>query len=451
MQCGEYVAPRDSACQLASINVHQFVKDGDLDVIAFRHCIKRAVRFLDNIVSINTYPDEKITEYASFSRDIGLGIMGLADAFAELGIAYGSDQSIVFTEKLSAILQSTAQEASEALGEEKGVAPAFDQGKVYKVTPRRNIGLLVIAPTGSLSIFADASPGIEPVFSLVELRTQGGIKYFHCPPSVRRTLSKETLKKLDAILESKESDEQKLKEATAFVELAVPDHIKTAHEISWKEKIDVVATLQKYVDRSISHTLNLPHNAKVEETREAVKYAWKSNLKGITVYRDGSIPMQPYIAASTKTIEKKKENFFEVPNKCTGDIHRIKVDMGNNEIEHIYVMVGLRPGTKKPFQVFVVSRVEDLDPKIKQIVTGLTRLTSTALRAGAPLAEVVKQLEKIEGAYIHSLPLKLANILSEYLEASAQLNGYSCPKCGASARKEDGCLKCSKCDYSRCG
>lgn len=448
--CGEQVLPPFGACNLASINIHPFVKNGDIDVAALRLCVKRVIRFLDDVVSVNTYPDEKITEYAFFSRDIGLGIMGLADALAELGIAYGSDQSIVFCEKLMANIQGAAQEASEALGEEKGIAPAFDQGKVYRIKQRRNVALLSIAPTGSLSIFADCQGGCEPVFALVELRRQGGIEYFHVPPPVRRFLSKETLKKLGTILSSAESDEQKLKEATAFVELETPNHIKTAHQVSWKEKIDVVATLQKYVDRSISHTLNLPHDTKVDDVREAVKYAHAQKLKGITVYRDGSIPFQPYTAASTKSKEEKTEDFFEVPDKCAGNIHRIKVDMGGSRIEHIYVMVGLIPGTGKPFQVFVVSRVEDLDPKIKQTVTGFTRLISTALRAGAPLAEVVKQLEKTEGQSINSIPAKLAKVLEEYLEPAAQMNGYKCRECGSPARKEDGCVKCSKCNWSGC-
>lgn len=451
--CGEQSLPHQGACQLASINLASFYKDGNFDTGRFRETIHTVVRFLDDSITVNHYPDPGIAEYAQFSRDIGLGVMGLSDLLANLKVTYGSSDCLALCEQISLCMVTAATEASEQLAQEKGPAPAFTQvAALTKVTPRRNIALCTVAPTGTLSIFCNCVGGIEPPLFKIELRKQGGIQYFSIPPPIKKALKPATLKKLDTLLAESLDDHTKLKSAEAFIDLELPDYIKTAYDIPWQQHLDVVAAFQKYIDRSISKTINFPTGTTWEEVHQSAIYAFKAGLKGWTVYRDGSIPSQPYTGSSTleKQRETEQTGLFEVPERCEGMIHRIKVDLGEQQVEYVYIMVGFVPGTKKPFQVFVTSRLEDLNPIVKQMITLTTRLVSTALRARAPLAEVIKQLEKVEGQYMYSIPLSIAKVLHNYLDAAAKTNGITCPVCKAKAYRAEGCEHCTSCGWTKC-
>lgn len=448
--CGEQSLPSTGSCTLASINIARFFKGSTFDKVGFGLCVKTVIRFLDDVLTINTYPDEKIAEYALFSRDIGLGIMGLTDVFTEAGVEYGSPESLALCDTVMTEMARAAREASEDLAQERGPAPAME--RIRKIAPRRNTSLLVVAPTGSLSIFADCVGGVEPLFAPVELRKQGGIEYFNIPRVVRQFLKPGDLDKLDKILSSDKITKEKMTLAEELIRPKLPKFLKTAHEIHWRNKLDVIATIQKYVDRGISHTLNLPHDAKLEDVRESAIYAWEQGLKGWTCYRDGSIPQQPYTALSTLQQQQKTEvqGLFPVPDVVPGEVHKVKVDIDGKEPEHVYITVGFIPGTKKPFEVFVSGRVQNLSPIAMQQITLTTRLVSTCLRARAPLAEVIKQLERTEGQWMYSIPLSIAKVLSQYLLAAGAINGARCPDCGEPTLHGEGCEKCTICGWSRC-
>lgn len=268
--CGEIPLLPFESCNLGSINLSEHVSGGKIDWPALKNSVRWGIRFLDNMVEVNNYPLEEIRRMVKDgNRRIGLGVMGLAHLFFKLGIAYNTQEAVDLSVKLAKFIRAEADKATQELGKFRGnfgnydVSIYVDSGK-----PRRNCATTMIAPTGTISLFADCSSGIEPVFAL---RTSRRTFY----EDDRSNHSTKEMTIFDPVYEQyKNKYDNKV-----FV---------TAHEICWQWHVKMQAAWQKYFDNSVSKTINLPHSATIEDVGKAYLLAWQLGCKGTTVYRDGS-------------------------------------------------------------------------------------------------------------------------------------------------------------------
>ena len=268
--CGELPLLPYESCNLGSINLSLHLQNGKIDWEDLKKTVKVGVRFLDNMIEVNNYPLEQIKKMVQDgNRRIGLGVMGFAHLLYKLGIAYNSEAGVKLAGKLAQFIRLEADKESEKLGRERGNFGNYDVSVFAKSgKARRNCATTMIAPTGTISMLADCSSGIEPVFSLSTTRKT----FFE--DSRKNNATKEVVNNDPVYQEYKNKYDQKV-----FV---------TAHEVGWRWHVKIQAAWQKYFDNSVSKTINLAHEATVEEVKQAYLMAWKMGCKGITVYRDGS-------------------------------------------------------------------------------------------------------------------------------------------------------------------
>lgn len=309
--CGEQVLLPYESCNLGSINLAQFVKPGIqpgtvatmevntnrvyFDWDDFSKVIHLSVRFLDDVIDVNQYPVEELGRMARTTRKIGLGVMGFADALFKLGVAYDSLEGITWGLKIGGFLRQEADSASEFLAMERGVYPAFNvanilnHGRLF-----RNSTRTTVAPTGTLSILADCSGGIEPVFAL-SFKRQHRLDRAN-PLAITAMYETNQIFRKALAWELKDAgvDQliERLAEGESLQKLPVSNRLasvfRTAHDISPEWHIKMQAAWQVSVDASVSKTVNLPHDATLADVQNAYMLAWKSGCKGVTVYRDGS-------------------------------------------------------------------------------------------------------------------------------------------------------------------
>lgn len=453
--CGEQPLPPYGVCNLGSINLSNFVTDGFFDFERLKLVIPVAVRFLDNIIDVNYYPLEEIQREAFKTRRIGLGIMGLADAFIKMEMAYGSEESITFAENVMECIQEDSWEASQELGKEKGV-PGF---LAHKLIKRRNGALTTIAPTGSLSLIAGCSSGCEPVFSfhyekkcidstvtlyhpLYEeyLKGEKGVDGFHYPPPI-------------------------------------PGYLITAKEVPIREHILIQAALQKYIDSGVSKTINAGNSTTIDQVSDAFELAYKSGCKSISFYREGSRTIEGHTDKSS--VEKTTEDIDQIlpisknadmdkdktdlarPNRLNGFTTKIKTGRGT-----LYITVNDLNG--KPFEVFLKIGKSGRSDFANSEALG--RIISLALRSGVSVKKIIKHLNDISGDStvwdygqdVKSVPDAVAIVLrSEYLETEGtesdtelppkKDHGLVCPDCESTNMElESGCILCRDCGWSRC-
>ncbi len=320
--CGEVLLYPNESCNLGSINVHAFFRDGDVDWDSLADAVRTATRFLDNIIDVNRFPLEKIREMTRRTRKIGLGVMGVADLLFEMGIQYDSEEGLRFMEKLMEFINYHSKKESIKLAIERGPFPLFGKSSYvrgempfdgfyeggeldWKAVSEevvehgiRNAYTTVIAPTGSISMIADTSSGIEPVFSLVFEKNVTVGRFFYIDSVFERKLKERGLYSDELMSEISEN-------GGSLDGIDLPEDMKrvfrTAMDISPEYHIRAQAAFQKWVDSSISKTINLPNDATPDDIREAYLLAHRLGCKGVTVYRDGSISGQVL-----KTKRKKK-------------------------------------------------------------------------------------------------------------------------------------------------
>ncbi len=288
-QCGEAPLLPYEGCVLGSINLNKFVDEDKKEILweKLRETVHTAVNFLDNVIDMNNYPKAKIKEKTKLSRKFGLGIMGFADVLLKLGIKYDSDEGIAKGEEIISFIHDESYKKSEKLAKKRGTCPAWE-GSEHQSEGRkiRNMTCISIAPTGTISILADASSGCEPLFAISYQRTvlgDSGFVYlnktFENVAKERGFYSPELIRKI-----AKAGSIQGFKE--------IPKDVRslfvTAQDISPQWHIKMQATLQKHVDNSISKTINFPRTTSIRDVENAYLYAWKAKCKGITIYRDGS-------------------------------------------------------------------------------------------------------------------------------------------------------------------
>jgi len=294
--CGEQPLHPFDACNLGSINLAPMEVEGKIDWDRLRFVVRTGVRMLDNVIDACRYPLPQITETVRANRRIGLGVMGWADLLYRLRVPYDSEQGTKLAEKVAKFIQDVSWEMSEELAKEKGVFPRWKDSSFKRKV--RNVAITTIAPTGSISMLADTSSGIEPVFALAFTKnvvSDSGLSY------INKYFEKELAESLwaDGDAEHKVRDRivREVASAGSVAHVSgVPEEVKsvyrTAHDIAPVWHVKMQASWQKYTDNAVSKTINFPNSATIDDVESAYMMAWKMGCKGITIYRDGSKDVQ---------------------------------------------------------------------------------------------------------------------------------------------------------------
>jgi len=312
--CGEVPLLPYESCNLGSINLSRMVEGGKLNLEKLGETVRNAVHFLDNVIDVNSYPLKEIEMMTLANRKIGLGVMGFADMLIKLGIPYDSEEALRVGEEVMRFIEEEGHKASVLLAEVRGSFPNFDKS-IWKdrYHAMRNATVTTIAPTGSISIIAGCSSGIEPIFAISFIRNVlGGTRLFETNP-LFEVIAKERGFYSAGLLEeiAKTGSIQGVKE--------VPEDVKklfvTALDIRPEWHVKMQAVFQKYTDNAVSKTVNLPADSSVEDVRNVYDLAWKLKCKGITVFRYGSKPEQVLYVGEVEAGERK---FVSVQSEYSG-------------------------------------------------------------------------------------------------------------------------------------
>ncbi|MBI2415044.1 MAG: adenosylcobalamin-dependent ribonucleoside-diphosphate reductase [Candidatus Kerfeldbacteria bacterium] len=504
--CGEQGLPAWGVCNLGAINVANFVlADESFDYNRLGQVVRVAMRFLDNVVDYTEYffPENEAAQRKI--RRTGLGTMGLADALIKMKVRYGSEESLAITEKIHRVIRDEAYIASSEIAAEKGPFPQFDrekylQGRFIKRLPQelqdmiahqgiRNGVLLTQAPTGTTSILAGVSSGIEPVYDFAYQRNDrlGSHTVYHGLFKAWKDANPTTT--------------------------AVPDYFVNAKELTPDEHIRMQALIQSYVDSSISKTVNAPNNHTQEQVQELYIKAYDLGCKGVTYFRDGSrneavLTSLPADGKKAATDDKHIQPRAVVsprlrPDRVPGITYKIKTGYGT-----MFVTVN-HDEQNQPFEVFAT--IGKAGGVFAEESEAICRLVSLALRAGIPLATIIEQIKGIRGpmpvfgkrGMVLSVPDAIAQVLSDHLDSMEQKKtvdekvaerekevvrlqaqtetlvkdtmtatvkkaesqyqmiqasnsianlGISpeCPECNSVLAMAEGCLTCFNCGYSKC-
>jgi ribonucleoside-diphosphate reductase alpha chain len=301
--CGEQPLLPFESCNLGSINLSRMVEDGKINWGKLRETVRNAVHFLDNVIDANKYPLKEIELVTKANRKIGLGVMGFADMLIKLGIPYDSEQALELAEKLMRFIDEEAHKRSEEIAEKRGSFPNFDRS-IWKdhYKAMRNATVTTIAPTGSISIIAGCSSGIEPLFAVSFIRkVLDGTRLFETNPLF------ELVAKERGFYDAKLLEE--IAKTGSVQEIDnVPEDVRrvfvTALDIAPEWHVRMQAAFQKYTDNAVSKTVNMPFEATVEDVRNVFELAWRLKCKGITVFRYGSRPEQVLYIGEVKAAEK---------------------------------------------------------------------------------------------------------------------------------------------------
>lgn len=452
--CGEEPIAAWNVCNLGALNLAAFVRDGWLDTEALAEHTRVAVRFLDDVIDATSYffPENEAAQKAV--RRVGLGTMGLADTLIALGVRYGSDESLAVIEQIYRTIRDAAYDASAELAAEKGSFPQFDRDRLLerplvrrlpeairaKIAAHgiRNGTLTCQAPTGTTSLLAGVSSGIEPIY---DFRT------------IRRDRLGEHLIEHPAYRAWRE----------AHPDAPFPPYFVTAGELSPEEHVRVQAKIQEFTCAAISKTTNAPQTHTVEEVKRLYLLAYELGCKGITYYRDGSRPAVLYHAEAEP--EAPAEGLLRRPRALAGTTYRTETPLGT-----AFITVN-RNDDREPFEAFI--SVGKAGSDTMAVAEALGRLISLILRLPSPLApidrvrEIVGQLANIGGGRplgfgakrVRSLPDAVARVLAEAagLESgevptteAAPPAGDLCPACGeATLLHREGCRSCP-CGFSEC-
>jgi ribonucleoside-diphosphate reductase alpha chain len=466
--CGEQPLLPFESCNLGSINLSKMVADKNgqpyIDYDKLSQTVKLAVRFLDNVIEVNQFPLPEIAEMTKTTRKIGLGVMGFADMLIQLGIPYDSEQGLAVAEEIAHFISAEADKASIELAQERGVFPAF-QGSIYGMPdgPRfRNASRTTIAPTGSLSIIANCSSGIEPLFALSYVRhILEGEEFIEVNPYFEEAAKKGGVYSPELMKQLAEG--KRLKDIEE-----VPEEIKklfvTAHDISPEWHVKMQAVFQKFTDSAVSKTVNFPHDATPEDVAKVYMLAYQEGLKGITIYRDRSRESQVLTVGEGVKRAEGKLAPRKRPKVTTGVTERVNTGCG-----YIYVTVNF--DNRGISEVF--STLGKAGGCAAAQLEAISRLTSVALRSGIDVDSIVKHLRGIrcpsiaweQGHAILSCADAIASVLEKYIKEGTASNSETpsknpeivkswagqCPDCGGPLIYQEGCNICLACGFTKCG
>ncbi len=480
--CGEQPLLPYESCNLGSINLVQFVKNGKIDWDELKNTCRIAVRFLDNVIEMNNYPIKQIDEMTKKNRKIGLGIMGWADMLVMLDIPYNSDKAIALAEEVMKFIRDEGRKMSVELAETRGSFPGFDKS-IYPALgfkAMRNATITTIAPTGTISIIAGASSGIEPYFALAYYRNVMDNNklpevnpYFLAKAHEGKFYSESLLNKLaDA--------------GNAHNLTEVPEDIRkifvTSHEISPEWHVKMQAAFQKYTDNAVSKTVNFENSATIEDVEKAYMLAYDLGCKGITIYRDGSrdnqvlnigkvkeeAPVEVPVPVPAKPKERPAiliGKTTEITTGCGKMYVTINQDQEGNVFE-VFTSIGKAGGCAQS-QSEAIGRLISLNLRsgvepefiIKQLKGischmpygfGAQRVLSCADAVGKALDEAIKN--PLNTQVIRNDSITVDTLLADMDKKAGKkvVSNGACPDCGAPVEYIEGCLTCQSCGYSKC-
>ncbi len=461
--CGEQPLLPYEACNLGSINLARFVIDRDggkeVDWDRLRDVIHLSVRFLDNVIDASEYPLERITQTVRRNRKIGLGVMGWADMLYQLRLPYSSRRAIVLAEKLMEFFQRESKSASAELARERGPFESYEASVYHdqNLGPYRNATTTTIAPTGTLSIIAGCSSGVEPLFALCFVRqVMDGEKLTEANGFFLQALH-------DAGCYSEKVMAEVVEKGSVQGMEYLPDDLRkifvTAMDIDPVWHLKMQAAFQKHTDNAVSKTVNLPNSATQEDIYKIYWMAYEEGCKGVTVYRDGCKSVQVLCTGEGKKDAEKAEAMGPVdrPDIVYGFTQKVRTGLGD-----LYLTVNEVDG--KPFEIFAT--IGRSGRSITAKAEAIGRLVSLALRSGVHVREIVKQLKGIGGEHpvfqkkgmLLSIPDAVSWVLeNKYLQGNAprtydkSLSRAECPECSTELVFQEGCFVCPSCGYTKCG
>jgi ribonucleoside-diphosphate reductase alpha chain len=481
--CGEQPLLPYESCNLGSINLSKMVtaKNGatTIDYVKLEKSVGMAVRFLDNVIDVNKFPLPKIGEMTKLTRKIGLGVMGFADLLVMLGTPYDSEDALETAERMMKFISDKATEASVELAKERGTFPAFE-GSIYDKPnePKvRNATRTTIAPTGTLSIIAGCSSGIEPLFALSYTRTiLEGTQLTEVNPLFEEVAQREGFYSKELVQEV--AQKGKLSDIEGVAK-KMKRLFVTAHDITPEWHVRMQAAFQRHTDNAVSKTVNFPHDATREDVARVYMLAYKEGCKGITIYRDRSRESQVLSISKAKPDDKAKsvEEARLVPRErptiTRGFTEKVATGCGN-----LYVTVNT-DDKGALYELFCT--LGKTGGCASAQLEAIGRLISTALRSGVDIESIIKQLKGIrcpslawdKGHATLSCADAIAGVLerhknnslgvaeakskaitkdnpkSSMVSAIRNLAGQ-CPECASLLVYQEGCLICPACGYTKC-
>lgn len=468
--CGEQPLLPYEACNLGSINLSKMITDDVVPAINYEKLaktVRTAVRFLDNVIDVSRYPLPQIDDMVKANRKIGLGVMGFADMLIALRIPYNSEQGIDTAEEVMQFIDAEAKQMSVELAAERGVFPNYTSS-IYDVPDGiklRNATVTTIAPTGTISIIAGCSSGVEPLFAICYLRTvMDGTEMVEVNP-LFESVAQEKGFYTDALM--KEIAKNGTLHGINDVPADVQRYFVTAHDIAPIWHIKMQAAFQKFVDNAVSKTVNFPNSATNEDVAEVYKLAYKLGCKGVTVYRDGSRDAQVLTVGSAKKDAAQADPGMRAPRarpvRTSGITEKVKTGCGS-----LYVTIN--EDDEGLCEVF--ARMGKSGGCASSQLDAVSRVISTALRAGVKVESIIKQLRGNvcpspcwdQGGKVLSCPDAIGIALEHYVQFvqtgevedttkwSSTLDNMvgACPDCGSVVEHESGCLVCRFCGYSKC-
>lgn len=498
--CGEQPLLPYDACTLGSINLALFVDGNDLDWEELRQTTHQAIHFLDNVLDMNEYPIDKVKHMTRQIRRIGLGIMGFADTLLALNIGYNTNEGVEMAEQVMKFIQKESDIASEELAAKRGVFPAY-KGSIYdkpgEISPR-NGARTTIAPTGTISMLAEASSGCEPLFALTYAKnTIEGKRMFQTSPYFLAALKKRGLYS-EELLEQIQNNGGSIQNIDAL-----PEDLKktfvTSGDISPEWHLKIQAAFQKYVDNAISKTINFSNDATIEDVRNAYLTAFNTGCRGITIYRDGSREKQvlevkkessyydKLAGVKSEKVEivlETHNNLKKRPNVLNGRTHRIETPLGrafvsiNEDVEgnifEVFINVG-HAGSDIAADAEAIGRLislsfrippelesDQIAQKVISQLRGIGGSSSTGFgvnRVRSLADAVAKAIEQHQATKTTPVTIITEPGQSETVplwtaDKAIKINNKMtdmCPECGsASLRFIEGCRKCESCGYSKC-
>jgi ribonucleoside-diphosphate reductase alpha chain len=488
--CGEQPLPPYGACLLGSLNLTRFVTDpfgpgAEVDLAGLEEAARSAVRLLDNVIELSNYPLDKQRDEALSKRRMGLGVTGLADMLIMLGVRYGSPEAVELSETLMRTVAFAAYDASADIAAEKGAFPKFEAEKYLAApfvqglpestrkkiaeTGIRNSHLTSIAPTGTISLLAgNVSSGIEPVFALHYTRR---IRQGQEGDTADHEVMDYAYAEYCRVHGRPESDSD------------LPDAFVQADDISPHEHIDMQAALQKYVDSSISKTINVPEDFPFEDFKDIYRYAYRKGLKGCTTFRPSEYITGVLLRDEDK--EKKAEATESGPPRrpemLHGTTYKVKTPVSKNAF-YITINDIMEAEKRRPYEIFVNTK----NLQHYSWVVAMTRLISAVFRRESDPSFLVEELVSIydpnggyysNGEFVPSLPAEVGRLIANHLRSLGILvdpkakpadgaeaeegsvvslasasSGPRCPMCNAPGlQKKEGCLVCPHCGFSKCG
>ncbi|UCH34999.1 MAG: vitamin B12-dependent ribonucleotide reductase [Armatimonadota bacterium] len=471
--CGEQPLLPYESCNLGSINLAHMVKDTpsgpEIDYARLGDVVTRAVHFLDNVIDQNRYPLPEIEQMTKANRKIGLGVMGFADMLIRLGIPYNHEDALRIGEQIMEFIGEKARAASVELARTRGPFPNFDKSTHADGEPLRNATITTIAPTGTLSIIAGCSGGVEPLFAVVFTRNiLDGQKLLEVHPLFEE-VAKERGFYSEALMET-------ISQQKSIGELNdIPEDVRrlfvTAYDVSPEWHVRTQAAFQKHTDNAVSKTVNFRQEATPEDVRSVYMLAYRLGCKGVTVYRDGSRREQVLTTGAQDAGQVEQQSRAPGqhitprprPHVTRGATYKTRTGCGNlyvtiNEDEHglceVFTSMGKQGGC-------MASQAE-----------AVSRLISLALRSGVAPESVIDQLKGIRCPNLSwengGKVLSCADAISKAIERHrigdaaedegqvqkeiADLLGLcpQCPECGGTIELSEGCLVCRSCGYSKC-